>query len=67
MIAVNVHNMTGALRVIQKRRFLMLVKRYLRLKKRYQDENEKITMEYRKYAPVFYSLDFWIKYLGLEK
>ena len=66
LIAVNPQNRTAAIREIDKRRFRVLQKRYIKDMLYYRKNREKIEAAYREKKEYLTSERFWRKYLGMN-
>lgn len=66
LVAVNPHALTGQIREINKKRYHELRKRCKKLMKYYEQNNARITEDYRNQKEYLTSYEFWKKYLKLE-
>lgn len=67
LLAVDIYSQTGEMRSLDKKKYKVLMARYKKIKKRYQNKRDKIEAEYRKEQPYLVSREFWNKYLEIEK
>ena len=65
LIAVNPHLKTGAIRILDKKRFREVYKRYKKDIKEYKKRHADIEKLYRERAKYLVSEEFWIKYLDI--
>lgn len=67
LLAVNPNTETAHLRIIDRKRFWELRKRYTALMKKYNEEHQRVEREYREQRAYLTSYDFWKKYLKLDE
>jgi GT2 family glycosyltransferase len=66
LLAVNLHNHTGVIRTMSKKKFAALFSRYTKLLGRYNRTHKAAEKLYRERFGHFTSLDFWKGYLGID-
>ena len=67
LLAVNPHTMEGNLRIMDKKRGRKLCKRAKKVFRKCRKMDSKLQMQYANAAKEFTSVEFWEKYLGIEK